>query len=70
MRLLITAILTVVNYLGLNALMHIYGLQMVPPLVVLLALILAVAEMVIIVIPVGNWLGITDDGGAGDGGDW
>lgn len=71
MRLLLTALLAIGNYFGLTAFMDAYGLQMEPAITVFLALLLAVLGMMIVVIPIGNWLGVTDDGQATDGGvDW
>jgi hypothetical protein len=70
MRLILTALLTIANYFGLTTLMHAYQFQMDPAITVFLALLLAVIGMVLIVIPIGNWLGITNDGQASDGGGW
>lgn len=71
MRLLLTALLTIGDYFGLTAFMDAYGFQMAPAITVFLALLLAVLGMMIVVIPIGNWLGVTDDGqAASDGVDW
>lgn len=71
MRLLLTAVLTIVNHFGLTAFMDVYQFQIEPAITVFLALLLAVLGMMIVVIPIGNWLGVTDDGQAASGGvDW
>lgn len=71
MRLFLTALLTLGNYFGLTALMHAYDFQVEPAITVFLSLLLAVLGMMVIVIPIGNWLGVTDDGqAANDGAGW